>query len=492
MGEDQHDIQRLLEETVAGASVSWIGILFKQVAATVFAWMITGGAGATTYGIVAALKRIEQFYRFSISGLHTTVYRTLPRYSTATQNILMLGLYGAGIIVTATVATTIVLFDETVISLTVLRPQDRPALYFFSAALVTMNIVFGSSNIFKALRKIKLSNIVERFVLPSTKVIGVFLVLALVGTSPNVIWGVITASTAVAAAISIFLIFHYTDLSLRTLAIDDGILQDVRGYLPSAMTASMAVSLQLGSFYILMAIMLPAVEAGAFSIALLVSNFIKWPLSSVNQIFPPIATELYSNDATDTLRSMYKTTSKLILMAIIPLTAVIVTFPGPILGMFAPTYARFTLTLQLMAVAVMFASMVGSVGLLLLMTDNEHISARIQIILATISVAVSVALVTRYGITGLAVGYLFAFTANNGIELAVLYRREQLQPFTFDHLQLLIAGTLLATFLMVTRTFGHTVPQIMLVLTACCAFYIYSYRTILHDDERGLIQSLRR
>lgn len=489
MSEDTEPVD-LLDETLAGASISWLGLLVRQLGATAIALMVTGASGTVVYGILAALVRIEQALRFAMSGLVTTVQRTLPRYSQEERNTLMAGLYGTTIAISILASAAIVIFDQEIIARTVLRPGDTAALHLLGPMLGVMSLTIASSNIFKALRRIRAANILERFLLPILRaavVGGVLYGLDATGLLP--LWAGLTVAGALAAITGLVLVVRMTGLSTFRFNASQQLRSDIRSFLPSAMVTSAGVAVQMFSFFILLAVFLPPLEAGAFSIALLISYFIRWPLQSINQIFPPIATTLYDRDDIETLDRMYEATSTLITAAIVPITAFIIVHADQLLGIFSTSYSQFSLTLVLLSVTTLYASIVGSVGLLLLMTDNQDISARAQIVLAVFSITASILLVQRFGITGLAAGYAIAYIANNTVELGLLYHRERLFPFTSTDLRLLGLGLILTGTMALLRAtqIGFAFAGSFLLAVG---YYLLAYTVLLPGLERETVTRL--
>lgn len=488
--DEEPDPEALLDETLAGASVSWLGLLVRQLGATAVALMVTGAAGTVVYGILAALVRIEQALRFAMSGLVTTVQRTLPRYDQAERNTMMAGLYSTTLVIAGLASGAIIVFDETIIARTVLRPEDRTALHLLGPMLGVMGLTIASSNIFKALRKIRTANLLERFLLPVFRSLAIAAVLYGLGmTSLIPLWTALTVAGLLAAAIGFGLVLDRTGLSTFRFGAGPELVADIRSFLPSAMLTSAGVAVQMFSFFILLAVFLPPLEAGAFSIALLISYFIRWPLQSINQIFPPIATTLYDRGDMEALDRMYEATSTLITAAIVPITAAIIVHAARLLSIFSSSYSQFSTSLVLLSVTTLYASIVGSVGLLLLMTDNQDISAKAQIILAAFSITASIVLVQRFGITGLAIGYALAYIANNTVELGLLYHRERLFPFTRTDAELLGLGVVLG-LLLVPVSHAPAGPAIAGTIVLAGAYYLLAYTAVLGDLERTVVRQV--
>jgi len=146
--------------------------------------------------------------------------------------------------------------------------------------------------------------------------------------------------------------------------------------------------------------------------------------------------------------------------------------------------------IPMMALAQILAVLAGTVGFLLMMTDNERKSMWLQTGLTSITLAVIVLATREYGVFGLAGAYLFGYTFNNASELVLLYRLEGLRPFTRDHLGLLGTGAIAAILLFVVPS-SELPIQLLLTAIVIPGYLFISYRYWITASEKDAIATCR-
>jgi hypothetical protein len=79
-----------------------------------------------------------------------------------------------------------------------------------------------------------------------------------------------------------------------------------------------------------------------------------------------------------------------------------------------------------------------------MMTDNQRAYLVVNVLITGLLAVTAVPLTIRYGLPGLVASFVLMLTINNGLEVAVLYYFERLQPFTPLHGKPLVAAVPLA------------------------------------------------
>ena len=196
-------------------------------------------------------------------------------------------------------------------------------------------------------------------------------------------------------------------------------------------------------------------------------------LQSINQIFAPTIAELFSKGEHDLLLRLYQTLTKWSLGLTIPLALGIMIFAKPLMGIFGPDFREGWPVLAVATVGQLVSCGVGSVGLLLLMSDQQNRMVRAQAITVFLTLGLNFFLIPRLGLIGAAIA-----TAATNISLNLLWFRDvrsrlSLFPSTRGYTSLLLPTALTLLVLMMVRMFLKLhMPDIVLVMIGLAAGYI--------------------
>ena len=481
----------LLAEIVEKSVVGIGAFMTERSLLAVFAYVVTGGLGAAAYGFVSVFVRGETLSRNLVAGLGDGYSRTLPRLSTPAQRTLLsVGSLGF-VAVWAIIATLLVVFRGPIVDVTLLRPRHEGLVVLFALGLLPFLLLRNLRDVFRGLRMIRLAMLVSRLFKPLTLLAGAVAAVTVVrGDSLLGLWSGVTVTALGLTVVGGGVLRSRTDLrpgSVRSHR------QTVRGFLVYTANATGVAVLELvqrRAVFVMMALALSPVAAGAFSLSLVLGRVVRWPLSGVNGILPPIAAELYGDNRRETLQSLYVQTSRLATVVTTPVLVVGFAFAPELLGTFDEAYIGQAAVLRAVLVAQFVATVFGSVGLLLLMTDNEQVSLLTQVLNASIAVPLIIVLTVRYGPLGLGIAFLVSLVVNNTTELLVLSVREGLVPFSREQLYAALSAVPAVGFLLATKAVagvGWTIPAAALVT----AGYIWlSNRVLLQDSDRAAVRAV--
>jgi O-antigen/teichoic acid export membrane protein len=224
---------------------------------------------------------------------------------------------------------------------------------------------------------------------------------------------------------------------------------------------------------IMLGIYLNAREVGIYSVAATMVAFVGLFLQSINQIFAPTIAELFAKGEHEMLERLYQTLTKWSLGLTIPLGMGIMIFARPLMGVFGPDFREGWPVLAIATVGQLVSCAVGSVGLLLLMSDQQKRMVRAQAITVFLTLGLNFLLIPRVGLIGAAIA-----TAATNISLNLLWFRDVrsrlgLSPGRRGYISLLLPTAATVLTLFAVRTFLKLqVPDIVSVAIGLSAGYI--------------------
>ncbi|WP_053948637.1 lipopolysaccharide biosynthesis protein [Halolamina sediminis] len=422
-----------LERVAHGAAVSVPSILLQRGLTVVFTAALTNGLGAAPYGLFALARRIQRFLSRIVLGFRSGLSRFLPTADQAERNalatfasLLLLGVstvFGAGLFLTAPRLTAMAGQSE----------QFATLLRVFALGMPASVWLFTVTEVLRGIEAVAPLNLTLRLAFPAAQLIVGIVGAFVLGDILFVAGGVLAVMglTGVGAAVWIVRARGFRprlrgpDLpALRRRYLD---------YTIPLFLGGIATTTQRLGFYPLIAVFLTGVAGGVFSVGVLVSQLVRLPLMAINQFIPPVAAALNEQGHEEALSRLYHVTSRLVLVGVVAAAVPVVIYRETVMAAFGPTFTAYAPLLTLFILAQVAACAAGSVGILLRMTDHQRALLVTNVAITTVLAVVAIPLTIEFGLAGVVWTYLLMLTLNNGIEVAVLYRLEGLQPFTKRH-----------------------------------------------------------
>lgn len=440
-----------LERVAHGAAVSVPSILLQRGLAVVFTAALTNGIGAAPYGLFALARRIQRFLARIVLGFRNGLSRFLPtadqeeRDALATfASLLLLGVasvFGAGLFLAAPWIT----------SMAGQTARFETLLQVFALGMPASVWLFTVTEVLRGIEEVAPLNLTMRLVYPAAQllvgVVGAFVVddIAVVAGGVLAVMGL----TGVGAAIWIV-----RARGFRPRLRGPGLPALRRRYLDYTIPlflGGIATTTQRLGFYPLIAVFLSGVAGGVFAVGVLISQLVRLPLMAINQFIPPVAAALNEEGHDDALSRLYHVTSRLVLVGVVAAAVPAVVYRETVMAAFGPTFTEYAPLLVLFVLAQIAACAAGSVGILLRMTDHQQALLVTNVGITTVLAVVAIPLTAEFGLAGVVWTYLLMLTLNNGVEVAVLYRLEGLQPFTKRHSYPLLAALPFGAVALVVR-----------------------------------------
>lgn len=247
---------------------------------------------------------------------------------------------------------------------------------------------------------------------------------------------------------------------------------------------------------ILIGMCLTAGAVGVYSVAASIVVYVAIVLQSVNQIFSPTIASLHAQGEHQLLGRLFQTLTKWILGLTLPLASVVIIFSRPIMHMFGTSFEQGWLVLVLGALGQLVSCGVGSVGMLLLMSDNEQRLLRVQVWTTVAMLVLSVTLIPVLGIVGAAVAAMITNVARNIWNLRQVQSALGYSPYNRSYAKLIVPALAMLLLLGWGRVaLPEFQPQgaviVLAVLVAYAVFVGGSLLFGLDEDDRLIVDAMR-
>ena len=179
-------------------------------------------------------------------------------------------------------------------------------------------------------------------------------------------------------------------------------------------------------------------ELGIYSVTLTIAAFIPLVLTSVNSIFSPIISQLHSQNKLKDLEHYFQLSGRYIFLLSFPLMVFIFLFSKPIMSLFGNDFIQGSVLLSLIVIGQLINVSMGSVGLMLQMTGLEKPMRDISIVTSLISFLLYFLLISKWGLVGLGVVYIFNILLQNIACTYVLNKNLNIHLFHTEYIKLII------------------------------------------------------
>jgi O-antigen/teichoic acid export membrane protein len=182
--------------------------------------------------------------------------------------------------------------------------------------------------------------------------------------------------------------------------------------------------------WLMIGLFLTQSNVGIYKVALILSSLIVMPLTAFNQLFPPVASRLYSSDKTAELQAVYQTVTRWTLtVALVPALGILI-YRRQLLGVFGTEFTAGASVLVLLTVAKLTNCAVGPCGYVLMMTEHQYLNLINQWVLGILNAVLNYVLIVNYGFIGAAIATASVLAGINILRVVEVWYTEQLLPYS--------------------------------------------------------------
>lgn len=490
----ESNMEKLLAEILEKGGFSLGAFGAERSALLLFSYIITSFVGARLYGFISVFTRGTMIARALYASIVVSNNRTLPRYDTEGQRsiltlnlILMLSLWAIAFIL-------LVFFRSQIVSNTLLLTKHSESVVVFAVWLLPIITLYFVGSAFRSFRQIRISVIINKIALPAALLLGsAIAILVLMSPTTTEILLVALTFTSVLAGMAVYLLYRDTIFEFQIEIENKGAATDFTGFLKTSSAVGILGFAQRGSVFILLAVLVSPVGAGLFSLALILAKIARWPLDGINEIMPAIATKLHDGNQSNKIDRLYKRTSRIALLLAMPISIPLIVFHTEILASFSEEYIAAAIILPIVIIGQNVATAIGSVGILLMMTDNEDGAVVVNLINVIVILPVILYLTSQYGVLGLGVGYGFSLVFNNITEATALWYLEGFVALTKEHFYIVGLAAVCTIVLYAANLSFSLVLSLPLSIIGICLYTVASYTFILDSvDKKAIFDELKR
>lgn len=444
-----------LESITKGASLFLVGKVFSRGLRFLLNLIMTRGLGVSLYGVYAYAQTLLSFVIvLARLGTGKSLLKYIPEFSDDPDRR---NRYLALASVTALAGSTLIgaalfVLAPMVNALTLDAPTLTPVLRVLALALPFNTTIKLINTAFRGLEKLEYQVFVSDIIHPIAQILVVAVAL-LLGYSLLGVVAALALGAVVVCLVAVTVLFSWTPL--RPV----GGLNTSRTELKEFYNFSVPLTLKdIGSLLytrvdiLMTGFFLAEAAVGIYRISFLLTGFLTLPLMSLNQLFPSVASRLYSRDRIDELRDIYRTATRWTLTATLPPTLAVSFYSSELLSLFGAEFSTGSAVLLVLAVGQLANSAVGPSGFLLMMTGHQYLNMVNQWVLGVLNIALNYVMILEFGLIGAAVATSAVLAFINVVRLAEIWYTEGLFPYSVAFWKPLVAGTACGAVMLLSRT----------------------------------------
>jgi len=427
-----------------GASLYTVGKVVSDAGEFLLHLLVSRWLGAASYGLFAYGKTLA-FTALLLTNLgsDTSILRHLPQYENQpAKRRFFLGLaWVTSALGGAVVAGTLFVFAPTISALTLAEPLFVSVLRLFALVLFVdtlANLLYAT---FRAVELIEYEILGKRLLKPLLRVVGVGGVLVVGGDLYGVVAAMVVASV-VTAVVTAYLLYWRVDIrpTLRSKAASRESVREYYNYsLP--LTAKEAGTVMQGRIDVLMVgFFLSSTAVGIYNVSVLVASVLYVPLLAFNQLFPPVASRLYTERKRTDLEAIYTVITRWISTVSLLLGLIVVVFRTHILGLFGPEFTAGSMVLILFVASQLLNAATGPSDYLLMMTDHQYVVMANEWLFGIANVVLNIVFIQVFGLIGAALASAGVLAVRNLVKVTEVWFFERLHPYSWAFSKPIAAG----------------------------------------------------
>ncbi|MDQ3660164.1 MAG: polysaccharide biosynthesis C-terminal domain-containing protein [Actinomycetota bacterium] len=215
-------------------------------------------------------------------------------------------------------------------------------------------------------------------------------------------------------------------------------------------------------------------QVGIYSAALRAAQVMMLFLAAVNLMFSPYVADLHNRGQTDHLDRLYKTLTRWIAAATLPVFLLIATGPSSVLSIFGTAFSGGETALLILLAGQVANIATGSAGFILVMTGRTGSDFLIYAASIALNIVVTLWLGARYGIEGAATASAATFLFSNVARLLLVRKFIGIQPYDANYSRLVLPAGACAAAMWTVHAAVEAAPLLDLVLTAVIGGLVYA------------------
>ncbi|MFC7071772.1 oligosaccharide flippase family protein [Halovenus rubra] len=483
MGEAESKISNL-GSISQGAGIHILGHMVKTVLTLVTTVILTRTLGASLYGIYAYLLLTLPLCLIFINlGANNSLLRFIPKFGESNDKSQAFVTLSATIslIMSVVVGVLLFIFAPTLSELTIDESLFSKTLRILALMLPFYGLTNIGASVFKSIEKLHYTILVKSISRPLFRLCfvggAVLLGFSIIGATIGLV-----LSSIGTLLVAVFLLSKSTHFSKVKTPTKSDVVSYLKFSIPLTFN-QMGSLLYKRTDIFMIGLFLSSAAVGVYQISITLAGFLALPLTAFNQLFPPIASRLYSNGRLSELEDLYEIVTLWIFTICLFPTILLVINAEEVLEIFGDGFSDGVWVVTLISLAQLANAAVGASGYLLMMTDHQYIVTLNQVVSGVANVVLNYILILEMGLIGGAVATATVISSINIARVVQVWYLEDIFPYNLNYIKPVIAGGAAAVILFLLGFKLSGLQLLVLSLILGGSTYLGIIIMLLSDDE---------
>lgn len=429
--QDEFSVSSYSSLIFRGASFYIIGYATSYLSGFILSILLIRGLGVSSYGIYAFAWMVISFASlFADLGTDRGVVRFVPKYRNEPEKRdAIIGLTYLSVLGTSLLIGFITfIFASHINSATLNIPPFGDVIRIIAIGIPIHSLIMTSSHVFRSLKKVEYQILIKDFITQLAKLgavgLGVMLGYAIAG-----VMALLVAGLGVVLLVGVHLLFSHSEANI-SFKLRKASVHDYFKFSVPLSLSNVEVLLYNNIDVLMIGIFLTSKEVGIYNITAMVAGVVLLPLAGCNQLFAPLASQLYSEGQHDQLDTLYKQVTRWAFVLALLATGGGLIYRTEILGIFSEEVTAGSAVLAVLLVMQLVNVVVGPANNLLMMTDHQYLTVLNNWTAVVLNVVLNYHLVIKWGIIGAAVATGVSIACLNLFRVLEIYWLEGFFPFS--------------------------------------------------------------
>ena len=417
-----------VKELVSGSSIAFVLKVFAAILGMLLNIIITRNLGIEEAGLyflsLTIITSAATFGRFGTDGIVVKVFSGALAIGDWGK---IMGVYKSSLLIVFTISIIIsilVYFVAPILSESLFnKPGLTDILRWMSFSIIPLALYTFHASALQGLKRIRDSNLVLVVIMPIFMVMGSMFFIEDYGIVGLMIVYFVSSCLTLYIGRTLWKTrVRIESVKEKYISISKLITESIPLFKVSVFGAIMSISPM-----IFLGVWGTESDLGGFQIASRIALLTTFVLTSVNSIFGPKLSGCFSRNESKLVYSLIIKSTVLMCFLTVPFLIILFFFPNEILLIFGDKFERYSNVLVILALGQFVNVFTGSVGQILVMSDNQKKQRNAFFVATIVSFCFGLVLVPEYGATGAAVSTTIGVVIVNLLSLFFVIRYVKLK-----------------------------------------------------------------
>jgi O-antigen/teichoic acid export membrane protein len=218
-------------------------------------------------------------------------------------------------------------------------------------------------------------------------------------------------------------------------------------------------------------------------------------VNTMNQVYIPLASDLYLEDRRSELAAVFKGMAKWSFVLGVPLFVLMVGFPHELMALFGTGFEGGSAVLIVLAIGILFQFGTGPVTVTLIVIGRPNLALLDYLVVLVLEFTLAMLLIPPLGVLGAAIAAAAGTAMNNVLPLAQVWRILRITPYRVDFWKPAVAGAvawIVAEITVATIDPARVVGGIVAITITAVTYLVMVLLLRLDEQDRAMMEAIVR